>query len=81
MSEIATQVKHSLLKGQLGALASLLDLLELSTHFKNDATLLGNDPVIRSPHKLGDASATAQLLIGAAGAAIWTARTGEKTDI
>jgi crotonobetainyl-CoA:carnitine CoA-transferase CaiB-like acyl-CoA transferase len=55
--------------------------LALSKHFTNDATLLGNDPVIRSPHKLGEASATAQLLIGAAGAAIWTARTGEKTDI
>jgi quercetin dioxygenase-like cupin family protein len=76
-----TPAKHSLLNGQLGALASLLHLLELSTHFKNEATLLGCVPVIRSPHKLGEASATAQLLIGAAGAAIWTARTGEKTDI
>jgi hypothetical protein len=81
MSAIAVPVKHSLQDGQLGALASLLDLLELSTHFRNDATLLGSDPVIRSPHKLGEASATAQLLIGAAGAAIRTARTREKTDI
>jgi crotonobetainyl-CoA:carnitine CoA-transferase CaiB-like acyl-CoA transferase len=81
MASIAASVGRSLLKGQFGALTTLLDLLELSKHFKNDATMWGDDPVIRSPHKLGEASATAQLLIGAAGAAIWAAKTGETTDL
>jgi hypothetical protein len=43
--------------------------------------LHGADPVIRSPHRLGEASSMAQLLIGVAGAAIWHARTGQKTNI
>jgi hypothetical protein len=41
----------------------------------------GNDPIIRSPHRLGEASCTAQLLIGIAGAAIWETRGGTRTDI
>jgi hypothetical protein len=81
MAYTAISVKRSLLKGQLGALVTLLDLLELSKRFKGDATLWGDDPVIHSPHKLGEASATAQLLIGAAGAAIWATKTGETTDL
>jgi crotonobetainyl-CoA:carnitine CoA-transferase CaiB-like acyl-CoA transferase len=43
--------------------------------------LKGADPVIHSPHHLGEASGMVQLLIGIAGAAIWHARTGQKTDI
>lgn len=81
MLDTTTSVERSLLKGHLGALATLLDQLELSKHFTNDAAMLGGDPVIRSPHRLGEASATAQLLIGAAGAAIWATKTGETTDI
>ena len=67
--------------GELGALADLLEIIGLSKHFSGDAVLHGNDPVIRSPHRLGEASATAHLLIGAAGAAIWEARGGTRTDI
>jgi crotonobetainyl-CoA:carnitine CoA-transferase CaiB-like acyl-CoA transferase len=81
MPYTAISVKRSLLKGQLGALVTLLDLLELSKRFKGDATMWGDDPVIHSPHKLGEASATAQLLIGAAVAAIWATKTGETTDL
>ena len=67
--------------GELGALADLLEIIGLTKHFSGDAVLHGNDPVIRSPHRLGEASATAHLLIGAAGAAIWEARGGTRTDI
>jgi hypothetical protein len=43
--------------------------------------LHGTDPVIRSPHRVGEASGMAQLLIGITGAAIWRARTGQKTNV
>ncbi len=68
-------------KGELPAFSSLLAHLGLTDHFLDDATIVGSDPVIRSPHKLGEASATAQLLIGAAGAAIWSAKTGQTTNV
>jgi crotonobetainyl-CoA:carnitine CoA-transferase CaiB-like acyl-CoA transferase len=67
--------------GELGPLADLLDIVGLTTQFNGDAVVHGTDPVIRSPHRLGEASATAQLLVGAAGAVIWQARGGAGTDI
>jgi crotonobetainyl-CoA:carnitine CoA-transferase CaiB-like acyl-CoA transferase len=67
--------------GQLPALASLLDELDLRTAFGGEATIYGDDPVIRSPHRLATASATALLAGGAAAAAIWQARTGKTTDL
>ena len=75
-----TSSRH-LSAGELAPLADLLALVGLTKHFSGDAVLRGSDPVIRSPHRLGEASATAQLLIGAAGAAIWEARSGGRTDI
>lgn len=75
-----TQVQR-LSAGALKPLAALVDDLGLAAHFQGDAMLNGIDPVIRSPHRLGEASGTAQLLIGIAGAAVWHARTGKKTDI
>ncbi|WP_203702495.1 CoA transferase [Asanoa iriomotensis] len=53
----------------------------IEAHFSGDATILGSDPVIRSPHRLAEASCTAHLLIAAAGAAIWERRGGAPTDI
>src|SRR5262245_53435892 len=75
-----TQVQR-LSAGALKPLSGLVDHLSLAAHFQGDAVLHGADPVIRSPHRLGEASGTAQLLIGIAGAAIWHARTGQPTDI
>jgi hypothetical protein len=72
---------RSLGRGELEPLADLIELLGLTGHFSGDAVMHGNDPVIRSPHRLGEASCTAQLLIGTAGAAIWEARGGTHTDI
>ena len=72
---------RSLGRGELKPLADLIGQLGLVKHFSGDAVMHGNDPVIRSPHRLGEASATAQLLIGAAGAAIWEARAGAPTDM
>ena len=67
--------------GDLKPLAALIDHLALEPHFRGDAVLDGADPVIRSPHYLGEASGMVQLLIGIAGAAIWQARTGQQTNI
>ena len=67
--------------GDLKPLADLIDHLALTSHFAGDAVLYGADPVIRSPHHLGEASAMVNLLIGIAGVAIWHARTGQETDI
>ena len=67
--------------GDLKPLAALIDHLAVAPHFPGDAVLNGADPVIRSPHHLGEASGMAQLLIGIAGAAIWHARTGQQTNI
>src|SRR5215469_16086792 len=75
------KVGLSLRRGELGPLAELIEQVGLAEHFSGDAVAYGSDPVIRSPHRLGEASCTAQLLIGAAGAAIWEARGGEQTDI
>ena len=72
---------RSLRRGELEPLADLIGRLGLTGHFSGDAVMHGNDPVIRSPHRLGAASRTTQLLIGAAGAAIWAARGGTRTDI
>lgn len=72
---------RSLRRGELRALADLIGQLGLTEYFSGDAVMHGDDPVIRSPHRLGEASCTAQLLIGAAGAAIWAARRGTHTDM
>ena len=76
----ATEIQR-LSAGDLKPLADLIDHLALASHFAGDAVLYGADPVIRSPHHLGEASAMVNLLIGIAGAAIWHARTGQQTDI
>jgi crotonobetainyl-CoA:carnitine CoA-transferase CaiB-like acyl-CoA transferase len=72
---------RSLRRDELAPLADLLEQVGLAGWFDGDATLVGADPVIRSPHRLAEASCTAHLLIAAAGAAIWAARTGERTDV
>jgi crotonobetainyl-CoA:carnitine CoA-transferase CaiB-like acyl-CoA transferase len=68
-------------EGGLAPLAALIAQLGLHRHFRGEATLLGTDPIIQSPHRLGEASGIAQLLIGVAGAALWHARTNRTTDV
>ncbi|MDB6050230.1 MAG: L-carnitine dehydratase/bile acid-inducible protein [Pseudomonas sp.] len=68
-------------QGGLAPLTKLMDELRLARHFDGDASLRGCDPIIRSPHRLGEASAVAQLLIGVAASSIWKARTGLSTDV
>ncbi|WP_413990029.1 CoA transferase [Labrys okinawensis] len=77
----AERTEQRLSEGHLPALAALAGQLGLLPHFTGEAILHGSDPVIRSPHRLGEASGIAQLLIGIAGAAVWRQRTGQSTDI
>jgi hypothetical protein len=49
-------------EGALGGLRRLVRDLRLDAHLHGDLILTGRDPVIRSPHRLGKATATAQLL-------------------
>ena len=72
---------QNLRAGTLPRLDSLMDQLGLSSRFHGNASVRGSDPIIRSPHKLGEASATAQLLIGVAASAIENAKNGSTTDI
>ena len=74
-------ILQRLSEGGLKPLASLIDELGLGAYFDGEASLQGCDPIIHSPHRLGEASAVAQLLIGIAGSAIWRERTGQRTDI
>jgi crotonobetainyl-CoA:carnitine CoA-transferase CaiB-like acyl-CoA transferase len=63
------------------ALRPLLEVLGLADRFHGTATLTGADPVIRSPHRLGEASAAVQLAQGAAASALWTLRTGSVANV
>ena len=69
---------QNLRAGTLPRLDSLMDQLGLSSRFHGNASVRGSDPIIRSPHKLGEASATAQLLIGVAASAIENAKNGSR---
>jgi len=80
-SKTESSVRQRLSEGSLGPLEQLIRTLGLNGKFDGEATLIGSDPVIRSPHHLGEASAIAQLLIGVAGASIWKERTGAATDV
>jgi crotonobetainyl-CoA:carnitine CoA-transferase CaiB-like acyl-CoA transferase len=79
LSKFETQ--HHLSDGGLEPLTRLINHLGLDHYFTGEATLKGSDPIIRSPHHLGEASGIAQLLIGVAAAAIWHERTGQQTDV
>jgi crotonobetainyl-CoA:carnitine CoA-transferase CaiB-like acyl-CoA transferase len=75
------KVEQRLSDGSLKSLTTLFGQLGLASHFAGDAVLYGADAVIRSPHRLGEASGVAQLLIGIAAAAIWRQRAGQETDV
>jgi len=81
LNGLSLNTERKLSDGGLKPLAELIDHLGLGHRFAGDAVLRGADPIIRSPHRLGEASGFAQLLIGASGAAIWQARTSQTTSV
>ncbi|PIQ42956.1 MAG: hypothetical protein COV52_09255 [Gammaproteobacteria bacterium CG11_big_fil_rev_8_21_14_0_20_46_22] len=63
------------------ALNALIDELGLRSYFNGQVNIDGQDPMLASPHKLGEAVSTALLLGAAAGSAIWKMRTGQDNDL
>jgi crotonobetainyl-CoA:carnitine CoA-transferase CaiB-like acyl-CoA transferase len=66
--------------GELPQLAKLQSELGIGDH-GGDATVVGTDPLVRSPHRLAEASAYAHLLEGMAAAEIWINRTGSGSSV
>jgi crotonobetainyl-CoA:carnitine CoA-transferase CaiB-like acyl-CoA transferase len=68
-------VMKKLSLGNWPALANLIHQLGISHYFSGDATLEGTDPILQSPHYLGEAISTVLALDGIAASAIWEYRT------
>ncbi|QDQ28165.1 acyl-CoA hydratase [Chitinimonas arctica] len=68
-------------QGELTALAALVGQLGLTEYFGGEASLWGADPILRSPHRLGEAISNLLLLDGIAASAIWQYRTGQTNDL
>ena len=71
----------TLSQGQLPALSQLMASLGVGQYFSGNATVMGDDPVIQSPHRLGEAAASALLLDAVLASAIWEYRTGQRNDL
>lgn len=48
-------IKKHLLKGELRPLESLLSTVGLEKFFSEEFSLEGHDPILKSPHRLGEA--------------------------
>ncbi|NER94042.1 MAG: hypothetical protein F6J86_09415 [Symploca sp. SIO1B1] len=70
-----------LTQGQLPKLAALINSLGLEPHIQGEVTRLGCDPVLASPHRLGESVSTALLLGAVAASAIWKHRTGRDNNL
>jgi crotonobetainyl-CoA:carnitine CoA-transferase CaiB-like acyl-CoA transferase len=72
---------HTLSHGQLPALSKLMHDLQLQSYFDGEVSIQGSDPVLCSPHRLGEAVSTLLTINGIAAAAIWRYRTQQKTNL
>ncbi len=66
--------------GQLPQLSKIINELALDSHFDGDLVLEGRDPILASPHKLGEATSFALLLEALAAASAWKLRSGKSLD-
>lgn len=62
-------------------LAQLVDLLGLTSFFTGKFILRGQDPILASPHHLGESVSAALGLDAIAAASIWKYRTGQENDL
>lgn len=72
---------RTLSKGELKPLSDLMNLLGFTPFFKGECAIEGVDPVLRSPHRLGDAVSFVLALDAIAAASIWNYRTNQDNDI
>jgi crotonobetainyl-CoA:carnitine CoA-transferase CaiB-like acyl-CoA transferase len=70
---------NSLSAGQLPALAALLSQLCLNP--PDNAVIVGAGPLVRSPHRVAEASAYGLLLEAAAASNLWQLRTGQTASL
>lgn len=75
-----TMRKRSLLNSELPALRELLQVMKLE-NFSGDAVVHGEDPVLKTPHHLAEATAFALLAEGIAAASAWQHRSGTSTSM
>ena len=73
--------KRRLLNNELPELEKLMAMVGLENKFSGNATLIGSDPIIYSPHKLSEAMSYCLLLSGICTAAIWEKRTGKTVNL
>lgn len=74
-------ITRSLQQGELLALTHLLKELNLAPYYKGGAILEGQDPILKSPHFLGEAVATALLLEAISASVIWKHRTNQDNSV
>ncbi len=68
-------------KGELKPLSDLITHLGFDSFFPGEFTLHGKDPVLQSPHRLGEAVSYVLGLDAIAAAAIWKYRTNQDNNI
>ncbi len=71
----------SLKNGELPVLENLIKQYGLAEFFQGEVTLEGHDPILKSPHRLGEAISSVLIFQSIAAAAIWNYRTGNQSDI
>ncbi|MBY0548299.1 MAG: CoA transferase [Candidatus Obscuribacterales bacterium] len=81
MLQSTEQVERCLTNQELPVLWQLMTETELAKHFTGNATLKGADPLLQTPHKLGEATASALLLEAIAAASIWKHRGGNSSNL
>lgn len=72
---------QSLAKGELKELQALAQLLGLDKYFDGDVTLIGCDPILRSPHHLSEATAYALTAEAMAAAALDRQQGGKRNAL
>lgn len=75
-----TLKKRSLRGSDLPELSNILHGLKLDG-FSGDAVMVGEDPLLKSPHHLAEATAYALLSEGIAAASIWEHRSGKSSSM
>ena len=66
---------------QLDSLSTLLNALNLTPYFSGDVLIEGSDPLLKSPHRLGEAISVALASNAVAASAIWEYRTAQVNHI
>lgn len=81
MKDQLVNSRRSLAKGELKELQALAQLLGLDKYFDGDVSLIGRDPILRSPHHLSEATAYALTAEAMAAAALDRQQGGKRNSL